>query len=137
MKNLTELVLEKLRISKHIDTSNDTTRIISDDVIETPYAEFCRWYTGYINMNAYELSEDEFRLSDFDEAILDNNDKYFRNYHEAYDFYETYKYDICEITISGSDNNYINIIKLYNEKPLICQCWQNYIEYAKEKGLLK
>ena len=96
MKSLTEIVLEKLKVTKK---SLSTVSVVDEHTVEVPYYEFVLWYTGRLNKTPNELTEEDFRSSDFADNIVDINDaEVFKNARLAYDFYETHKDDIATIT---------------------------------------
>ena len=94
MKSLSEILLEKLRVS------NKTSSFDGENSIEVPYYEFVLWYIGYINGKPDEITEDDFSYSDFIIAAVDSNgNERFKNVKLAYEFYKNHKDDIVTITI--------------------------------------
>ena len=113
MKSLSEILLEKLKITKN------SASVIDELTVEVPYYEFVLWCTGQLNKNPDELTEEDFRSSDFADNMVDNNGvEVFKNARLAYDFYENYKDDIATITVkaeknpSGYTNTFFYTIKL-------------------------
>ena len=96
MKSLSEILLEKLKVTKK---SLSTVSIIDEHTVEVPYYEFVIWYTGQLNKTPDELTEEDFRSSDFADNIVDiNGVEVFKNARLAYNFYENHKDDIATIT---------------------------------------
>ena len=111
MKSLSEILLEKLRVS------NKTSSFDDEHSIEVPYYEFILWYTGYINGKPDEITLDDFRYSDFEIAAVDSNgNERFKNVKLAYEFYKNHKDDIVTITIeqmrgsAGDNGAFLNTI---------------------------
>ena len=100
MKSLSEILLEKLKVTKN--TSIDT----DESTMEVPYYEFVIWYTGALDKKPNEVQLDDFELSDFASSITDSyGNEVFDDAKSAYDFYKIRKDDIVTITIeqmSGS-----------------------------------
>ena len=98
MKSLSEILLEKLRVS------NKTSSFDDEHSIEVPYYEFVLWYTGYINAKPDEIDTDAFIYSDFVSAVVDTNgNERFKNVKLAYEFYKNHKDDIVTITIEPTE----------------------------------
>ena len=111
MKSLSEILLEKLRVS------NKTSSFDGENSIEVPYYEFVLWYTGYINGKPDEITLDDFIYSDFEIAAVDSNgNERFKNVKLAYEFYKNHKDDIVTITIeqmrgpAGDNGVFLNTI---------------------------
>ena len=112
MKSLSEILLEKLRVS------NKTSSFDDENSIEVPYYKFVLWYTGYINEKPDEIDTDAFIYSDFIIAAVDSNgNKRFKNVKLAYEFYKNHKDDVVTITIeqiggstSGGVGAFLNTI---------------------------
>ena len=111
MKSLSEILLEKLRVS------NKTSSFDGENSIEVPYYEFVLWYTGYLNGKPDEITIDDFEYSDFVSAVIDTNgNERFKNVKSAYEFYKNHKDDIVTITIeqmrgpAGDNGAFLNTI---------------------------
>ena len=111
MKSLSEILLEKLRVS------NKTSSFDGENSIEVPYYEFVLWYTGYINGKPDEITIDDLEYSDFVSAVVDSNgNERFKNVKLAYEFYKNHKDDIVTITIeqmrgpAGDNGAFLNTI---------------------------
>ena len=109
MKSLSEILLEKLRVS------NKTSSFDDENSIEVPYYKFVLWYTGYINGKPDEITLDDFKYSDFEIAAVDSNgNERFKNVKLAYDFYKNHKDDVVTITIETmgkpDDEKFLNTI---------------------------
>ena len=109
MKSLSEILLEKLRVS------NKTSSFDGENSIEVPYYEFVLWYTGYINGKPDEITIDDLEYSDFVSAVVDTNgNERFKNVKLAYDFYKNHKDDVVTITIETmgrpDDGKFLNTI---------------------------
>ena len=111
MKSLSEILLEKLRVS------NKTSFFDGENSIEVPYYEFVLWYTGYINGKPDEITIDDLEYSDFVSAVVDTNgNERFKNVKSAYEFYKNHKDDIVTITIeqmrgpAGDNGAFLNTI---------------------------
>ena len=97
MKSLSELLLEKLKVTKK---SLSTVSIIDEHTVEVPYYEFVIWYIGRFNKTPDELAEEDFRSGDFADNMVDiDGVEVFKNARLAYNFYENHKDDIATITI--------------------------------------
>ena len=111
MKSLSEILLEKLKVT------NKTSSFDDEHSIEVPYYEFVLWYTGYINGKPDEITTDELRYSDFVSAVVDSKgNEIFKNVKLAYEFYKNHKDDIVTITIeqmrgpAGDNGAFLNTI---------------------------
>ena len=109
MKSLSEILLEKLKVT------NKTSSFDDEHNIEVPYYEFVLWYTGYINEKPDEIDTDAFIYSDFVSAVVDSNgNERFKNVKLAYEFYKNHKDDIVTITIETmgrpDDGKFLNTI---------------------------
>ena len=109
MKSLSEILLEKLKVT------NKTSSFDDEHSIEVPYYEFVLWYTGYINEKPDEIDTDAFIYSDFVSAVVDSNgNERFKNVKLAYEFYKNHKDDIVTITIETmgrpDDGKFLNTI---------------------------
>ena len=94
MKSLSEILLEKLKVTKN------SVSLVDELTVEVPYYEFVLWYTGRLNKTPDELTEEDLRSSDFADSMVDiNGVEVFKNARLAYDFYENHKDDIATITI--------------------------------------
>ena len=103
MKSLSEILLEKLKVTKK---SLSTVSIIDEHTVEVPYYEFVIWYIGRFNKTPDELTEEDFRSSAFADYMIDiNGVEVFKNARSAYDFYENHKDDIATITIKEEKHN--------------------------------
>ena len=93
MKSLSEILLEKLRVTKN------SVSLVDELTVEVPYYEFVLWYTGRLYKTPDELTEEDLRSSDFADSMVDiNGAEVFKNARLAYDFYENHKDDIATIT---------------------------------------
>ena len=99
MKSLSEILLEKLKVTKN------SVSLVDELTVEVPYYEFVIWYTGSLNKTPDELTEEDFRSSAFADYMIDiNGAEVFKNARSAYDFYENHKDDIATITIKEEKN---------------------------------
>ena len=100
MKSLSEMLLEKLKVTKN------SVSLVDELTVEVPYYEFVIWYTGQLNKTPDELTEEDFRSSAFADYMIDiNGVEVFKNARSAYDFYENHKDDIATITIKEEKHN--------------------------------
>ena len=100
MKSLSEILLEKLRVTKN------SVSLVDELTVEVPYYEFVIWYTGCLNKTPDELTEEDFRSSDFADNMVDiNGVEVFKNARLAYDFYENHKDNIATITVKEEKHN--------------------------------
>ena len=111
MKSLSEILLEKLKVT------NKTSSFDDEHSIEVPYYEFVLWYTGYINGKPDEIDTDALIYSDFVSAVVDSNgNERFKNVKLAYEFYKNHKDDIVTITIeqmrgpAGDNGAFLNTL---------------------------
>lgn len=133
MRNLKDLILEKLKISKKTLSSNE------EYTVEVPYYEFVIWYTGFLNKKPDEITEFDFKRSGFVESIVDSNGfEVFVNSVAAYDFYTRRKDDIVMITIEklrgpvGNDGGFWNIID-FGDEVFYADSREDFREYLKDK----
>ena len=115
MRNLKDIILEKLKVTKK------SVPDIDEDTIEVPYYEFVMWYTGALGKKPDEITEDDFTECDFADAIVDSyGNNVFDNDQLAYDFYKKHKDDVVTITIekmrgpAGDDDAFMNTIDFGN-----------------------
>lgn len=140
MKSLSEILLEKLKVTKK---SLSTVSVVDEHTVEVPYYEFVIWYTGQLNKTPDELTEEDFRSSDFADNIVDiNGVEIFKNARLAYNFYENHKDDIATITTKEEkkrgkyNDTFFNTIKL-DDIVFYAYSFDNfkeYIEYHQEIG---
>lgn len=111
MRNLKDIILEKLKVTKK------SAPDIDEDTIEVPYYEFVIWYTGSLSKEPDKIILNDFKISDFADAIVDSyGNNVFDNDQLAYDFYKKHKDDIVTITIekmrgpAGDDGDFMNVI---------------------------
>ena len=133
MKSLSEILLEKLRVS------NKTSSFDDENSIEVPYYEFVRWYTGELEKNPIEITADDFKYSDFIDAIVDSNGvEIFKNVKLAYEFYKNHKDDIVTITVkeergpNGPNDIWFNTIDFGNEV-FYNYSYDNFKEYIQHR----
>ena len=112
MKSLSEILLEKLKVTKNA-SSVDT----DESTMEVPYYEFVIWYTGALDKKPNQVQLDDFELSDFASSITDSyGNEVFVDAKSAYDFYKIRKNDIITITIeqmrgpAGDNGAFLNTI---------------------------
>ena len=134
MKSFSEMLLEKLRV-----TQNKTSSFDDENSIEVPYYEFVRWYTGELEKNPDEITADDFKYSDFIDAIVDSNGvEVFKNVKLAYEFYKTHKDDIVSITVkeergpNGPNDIWFNTIDFGNEV-FYNYSYDNFKEYIQHR----
>ena len=111
MRNLKDIILEKLKVTKK------SVPDIDEDTIEVPYYEFVIWYTGALGKKPDKIILNDFKISDFADAIVDSyGNNVFDNNRLAYDFYKKHKDDVVTITIekmrgpAGDDGDFMNVI---------------------------
>lgn len=133
MKNFNQYIIEKLRVSKNTSSFDD------ENSIEVPYYEFVRWYTGELDKDPDEITADDFKYSDFIDAIVDSNGvEVFKNVKLAYDFYENHKDDIVSITVkeergpNGPNDIWFNTIDFGNEV-FYNYSYDNFKEYIQHR----
>jgi hypothetical protein len=132
MKNLKDIILEKLKISKKTISSYD------ERTIEVPYYEFVIWYIGFLNKKPNDITEWDFRISDFIESIVDSNgNKVFINCKLAENFYKEHKDEIVTITVEkmkGHTDGFINVIDFGDEVFYAdsSEDFREYIQYHRE-----
>ena len=133
MKSLSEILLEKLRVS------NKTSSFDDEHSIEVPYYEFVLWYTGYINGKPDEITIDDLEYSDFVSAVVDTNgNERFKNVKLAYEFYKNHKDDIVTITIekmrgpAGPYGKFLNTID-FGYEVLYAKTDDDFKEYMERR----
>ena len=101
MKSLSEILLEKLKVTKN------SVSLVDELTVEVPYYEFVLWYTGQLNKTPDELTEEDFRSGDFADNMVDiDGVEVFKNARLAYNFYENHKDDnITFIKVKGHTGN--------------------------------
>lgn len=116
MKSLSEILLEKLKVTKK---SLSAVSVVDERTVEVPYYEFVIWYTGQLNKTPDELTEEDFKSGDFADNMVDiNGVEIFKNARLAYNFYENHKDDIATITTKEEkkrvkyNDTFFNTIKL-------------------------
>ena len=107
MRNLKDIILEKLKVTKK------SVPVTDEDTVEVTYYDFVIWYTGALG----EITLNDFKISDFADAIVDSyGNTVFDNAQLAYDFYKKHKDDVVTITIEkmrgpdGDDGDFMNTI---------------------------
>ena len=126
MRNLKDIILEKLKVTKK------SVPDIDEDTIEVPYYEFVIWYTGALGKKPDEITEDDFTECDFADAIVDSyGNNVFVNDKLAYDFYKKHKDDVVTITIEkirGPVDDFMNVID-FGGTELYADSYDNFIDY--------
>ena len=130
MRNLKDIILEKLKVTKK------SVPDIDEDTIEVPYYEFVIWYTGALGKTPDEITEDDFIECDFADAIVDSyGNIVFTNDRLAYNFYKKHKDDIVTITIEkmkGPVGDFMNVID-FGDTELYADSYDNFIEYMNKQ----
>lgn len=128
------IILEKLKVTKK--TLSDVDGL----TIEVPYYEFVIWYTGFLNKKPDEITENDFRTSDFVEFVVNSNGvEVFANAKLAYDFYKRYKDEIVTITVEKQRRHadiFLNIID-FGDEVFYAESYEDfreYIQYQQEIG---
>lgn len=129
MKNLKDIILEKLKVTKKSVPATD------EDTMEVPYYEFVMWYVGALGKEPDEITEDDFTESNFADAIVDSyGNNVFDNDQLAYDFYKRHKDDIVTITIekmkgsAGDDGAFMNTID-FGDTVFYADSTENFRDY--------
>lgn len=134
MRNLKDIILEKLKVSK---------KALLDDrlTVEVPFYTFVKWYMGFLNKKPDEITENDFRITYLADNIVDSNGfKVFSNAKLAYDFYKRYKEEIVTITsekqkgYNADDESFLNTIDFIDEVFYVFtyEDFVNYIQYCQE-----
>ena len=130
MRNLKDIILEKLKVTKK------SVPDIDEDTIEVPYYEFVIWYTGTLGKTPDEITEDDFIECEFADAIVDSyGNKVFTDDSSAYAFYKRHKDDIVPITIEkmrGPVGDFMNVID-FGGAELYADSYDNFIEYMNKQ----
>lgn len=133
MKNLKDVILEKLKVTKKSVPDMD------EDTMEVPYYEFVIWYTGALDKDPDEIALNDFKISDFAHAFVDSyGNNVFANNRLAYDFYKKHKDDVVAITIekikgpAGDDGDFMNTIDFGNYTFYVDsnENFRDYLDYA-------
>ena len=133
MRNLKDIILEKLKVTKK------SVPDIDEDTIEVPYYEFVIWYTGALGKKPDKIILNDFKISDFADAIVDSyGNNVFDNNRLAYDFYKKHKDDVVTITIekmrgpAGDDGDFMNVIDFgdYTLYVYSKENFRDYLDYA-------
>ena len=105
------------------------------DTIEVPYYEFVIWYTGALGKKPDKIILNDFKISDFADAIVDSyGNNVFDNNRLAYDFYKKHKDDVVTITIekmrgpAGDDGDFMNVID-FGDYTFYVDSNENFIDY--------
>ena len=129
MRNLKNIILEKLKVTKK------SVPDIDEDTIEVPYYEFVIWYTGALGKKPDKIILNDFKISDFADAIVDSyGNNVFDNNRLAYDFYKKHKDDVVTITIekmrgpAGDDGDFMNVID-FGDYTFYVDSNENFIDY--------
>ena len=129
MRNLKDIILEKLKVTKKSVPDMD------EDTIEVPYYEFVIWYTGALGKKPDKIILNDFKISDFADAIVDSyGNNVFDNNRLAYDFYKKHKDDVVIITIekmrgpAGDDGDFMNVID-FGDYTFYVHSNENFIDY--------
>ena len=135
MKNLKDIILEKLKVSNK--------KVLDDGLsVDVPYYEFVIWYTGFFNKKPDELTESDFSSSDFVEGIVDSKgDKVFENARLAYYFYRIHKDENVTVTLDKQKSSkdiygpFFHIIDFGNTVfyANTSDDFVNYIQYQQER----
>lgn len=133
MKNLKDIILEKLKVTKKSVPDMD------EDTMEVPYYEFVIWYTGALGKKPDKIILNDFKISDFADAIVDSyGNNVFDNNRLAYDFYKKHKDDVVTITIekmrgpAGDDGDFMNVID-FGDYTFYVDSNENFRDYLDYK----
>ena len=133
MRNLKDIIVEKLKVTKK------SVPDIDEDTMEVTYYEFVMWYTGSLGKDPDEITLNDFKISDFADAIVDSyGNTVFDNAQLAYDFYKKHKDDVVTITIEkmrgpdGDDGDFMNTIDFGNYTFYVDsnENFRDYLEYT-------
>jgi len=123
MKNLKDIILEKLRVSKNYISKPE---LVGKNVVYCTMQFFFKWIM-VLDPNKPLTLED---FEDFE--VLEDDDLYrkFRNYEVFFNWYEENKDDIIAVTVKGELEEYENIF-FYDGIKFLFYSADNFIDVAK------
>lgn len=123
MKSLSEILLEKLKVSKNI---SNKPFLISKDLVSCTIEFFFKWIM--VLDQTKDLTQDDFE--DFEVLEDENLRKEFKTYENLFNWYESFKDDTIDVRIIKDDEEYKNIF-FYNDIKFSFYSEDNLIDFTK------
>ncbi len=123
MKSLSEILLEKLKVSKTISSK---PKLVDDNIVSCTMEFFFKWIMVIDQIK--DLTQDDFE--DFEVLEDENLRKEFKTYENFFKWYEYNKDDTIDVRIIKGDEEYKNIF-FYNDIKFSFYSEDNLIDFAK------
>lgn len=123
MKSLSEILLEKLKVSKNI---SNKPFLIGKDLVSCTIEFFFKWIM--VVDQTKDLTQDDFE--DFEVLEDENLRKEFKTYENLFNWYESFKDDTIDVRIIKDDEEYKNIF-FYDDIKFSFYSEDNLIDFAK------
>lgn len=123
MKSLSEILLEKLKVSKNI---SNKPFLIGKDLVSCTIEFFFKWIM--VIDQTKDLTQDDFE--DFEVLEDENLRKEFKTYENLFNWYESFKDDTIDVRIIKDYEEYKNIF-FYDDIKFSFYSEDNLIDFAK------
>lgn len=123
MKSLSEILLEKLKVSKNI---SNKPFLIGKDLVSCTIEFFFKLIM--VIDQTKDLTQDDFE--DFEVLEDENLRKEFKTYENLFNWYESFKDDTIDVRIIKDDEEYKNIF-FYDDIKFSFYSGDNLIDFAK------
>ena len=123
MKSLSEILLEKLKVSKNI---SNKPKLVDDNIVSCTMEFFFKWIM--VIDQTKDLTQDDFE--DFEVLEDENLRKEFKTYENLFNWYESFKDDTIDVRIIKDDEEYKNIF-FYDDIKFSFYSEDNLIDFTK------
>ena len=123
MKSLSEILLEKLKVSKNISSE---PKLVDDNIVSCTMEFFFKWIM--VIDQTKDLTQDDFE--DFEVLEDENLRKEFKTYENLFNWYESFKDDTIDVRIIKDDEEYKNIF-FYDNVKFSFYSEDNLIDFTK------
>lgn len=123
MKSLSEILLEKLKVSKNI---SNKPKLVDDNIVSCTMEFFFKWIM--VVDQTKDLTQDDFE--DFEVLEDENLRKEFKTYENLFNWYESFKDDTIDVRIIKGDEEYKNIF-FYDDIKFSFYSEDNLIDFTK------
>ena len=124
MKNLKDIIIEKLRVTKNVSTKPE---LVDHNIVSCTLEFFFKWIM--VLDQDKPLTQTDFE--DFEVLEDDYLKRKFKTYETLFDWYEYNKDETIEVTVTRSLEEYINVF-LYDEIEFKFYSGDNLIDTTKQ-----
>ena len=124
MRNLKDIILEKLRVTKNVSTKPE---LVDRNIVSCTMEFFFKWIM--VVDQTRDLTQEDFE--DFEILSDDKLQNEFNTYENFFDWYEDNKDETIEVTITRSEEEYKNIF-LYDDIRFCFYSGDNLIDTTRQ-----